>query len=372
MIRVLQVFGRLGRGGLETFVVNMYKAIDRSQVQFDFLLNAPNGEYEEEVMALGANIFHLPSRAQGIKAYRQALDTFFKSNIGKYAAIHLHASSLTAIEPLIYAKKYGIRIRIIHSHSTSVKRDLRLRGLHHMLHSINRLRIGRIATHYFGCSDKALDWMYSWSGVRSKAIMINNGIDTTPFRFDLETRREVRSELGLKDEFVIGHVGSFIQVKNHKFLIDIFTNLHKRIPNTHLILVGDGELRHEIENNIRYNGISEAVTLTGIRGDVNRILQGLDLLIMPSFFEGLPVSLVEAQAAGLPILASDTISRDVAITPNIKFLSLKDDKKNWIDAIEAIKDNYIRHDTTDCIRKAGFDIYQTADYISRAYLNKTK
>lgn len=368
MKRVLQVFGRLGRGGLESFVVNLYKALDRNEVQFDFLLNVPNGDYEDEVKSLGANIYYIPSRANGVKAYRDALNGFFRENADKYAAVHLHASSLSSIEPLLYAKEYGIKIRIIHSHSSSVKKNLKARSIHYLLHAIYRLRIGHIATHYFGCSDKALDWMFSWSGVRYKAMMINNGIDMSLFRYDLKTRFEIRSELGFKNEFVIGHVGSFIHVKNHKFLVDIFAKLYRQIPDTRLLLVGDGELRNEIEDDIKANGIQNAVTLTGIRPDVNKLLQGMDLIIMPSFFEGLPVSLVEAQAAGLPVLASDTISHDAAITPNMTFLSLKDKPAVWINRINSIMEEFRRQDTTEYIEKAGFDIRQTASYISKIYI----
>lgn len=370
MKRVLQVFGRLGRGGLESFVVNLYKAIDREEIQFDFLLTNPGGDYEDEVKALGANIFYIPFRSRSVRSYRKALDDFFRENSAKYSAIHLHASSLSSIEPLIYAKKYGIKTRIVHSHSSAVKKGLSARTIHYILHTINKLRIGRIATHYFGCSDKALDWMFSWSGVRSKAVMINNGIDSSKFRYNPKTRDKIRSELRLDDDFVIGHVGSFIHVKNHKFLIELFNRFHEEIPNSRLVLVGDGELRGEIESDIKANNIENVVILTGIRGDVYILLQGMDLLIMPSFFEGLPVSLVEAQASGLPVIASDTISRDVEITPNISFMSIKDDTSKWVDKIISIRRGFIRKDTTDYIKKAGFDIHQTSSFISKIYLNK--
>lgn len=369
MKRVLQVFGCLGRGGLESFVLNLYRAIDHDKVQFDFLLTSAEGENEEEVKRIGANIYYLPSRSLGWVNYQKALDSFFKTNAHNYAAIHLHCSSLTSIEPLVYAKKYNIPIRIIHSHSSSVKRNLKARLIHQVLHLINKTRIKSLATHYFGCSDKALDWMYAYTGIRSKAIMINNGIETSKYRFNLKVRNEVRNEFGLTNQFIVGHVGSFIHVKNHSFLINIFGALLNDIPDAKLILIGEGELREAIVKQIQSLGIEDRVILTGSRGDVNRLLQAIDLLIMPSFFEGLPVSLVEAQAAGLPILASDTISKDVAITPNITFLSLKEDMSVWIETIKKIHKEFTRQDSTEYIVKAGFDIHQTASFLCNIYLN---
>jgi len=369
MIRVLQVFGRLGRGGLETFVMNLYKAIDKAQIQFDFLLTSPGGEYETEAKSLGARIFYTNARALGLRQYKIALDTFFAEHSGEFQAIHVHASSLSSIEPLVYAKKYGVPIRIIHSHSSSVKRNLKTRLIHQVLHLINKTRIRSLATHYWGCSDKALDWMYAYTGIRSKAIMINNGIETSKFTFNVQVRDEVRNEFELANQFIVGHVGSFIHVKNHSFLINLFSVLLKDISDAKLMLIGDGELRYDIIKQVQSLGIENSVILTGSRGDVNRLLQAVDLLIMPSFFEGLPVSLVEAQAAGLPILASNTISNDVAITPNIKFLSLKEGLSVWLEAIKNIHKDFVRQDSTEYIVNAGFDINQTASFVCDIYLN---
>jgi len=368
--RVLQIFGKLGRGGLESFVMNLYRVTDKTQIQFDFLLTSPGGEYEVEAKALGARIFYSKSRALGLRQYKKDLDFFFAKHIGEFQAVHLHASSLSSIEPLVYAKKYNVPIRIIHSHSSSVKRNLKFRLFHQVSHLINKTRIKSLATHYFGCSDKALDWMYAYTGIRSKAIMINNGIETSKFAFNIHTRNEVRNEFGLTNQFVVGHIGSFIHVKNHSFLIKLFRELLKDIPDAKLILIGDGELRDAIIRQIHSYGIENKVILTGSRGDINRLLQAMDLLIMPSFFEGLPVSLVEAQCAGLPIFASDTISKDVAITPNITFLSLKEDLSVWIESIKKIHKEIVRQDSTEYIVNAGFDINQTVSFVCDIYLDK--
>lgn len=367
MRRVLQVFGKLGRGGLEAFVMNLYRSIDRNQIQFDFLLTAEGGDYEEEAKGLGAMIYYTPPRSNGLKAYKSFLDDFFAKNAARYSAIHLHASSLSSIEPLKYAKKYGISIRIIHSHSSSVKQNLRGRIFHHILHNYNKLKIRNLATHYMGCSDKALDWLFNGTGVRSKATMVNNGIDSSQYRFNESVREEIREAFGFKNKFVIGHVGSFTHVKNHHFLISLFEKILQAIPEAKLLLVGAGELEHQIKQQIHNTGIDSDVIFAGLRSDVNKVLQAIDLIIMPSLFEGLPVSLVEAQAAGLPIIASDTISKDVALTSNIHFISLNEPIQKWIDCVTSIRKDYKRYDTSDEIKNKGFDIQEIAKHFCTIY-----
>jgi glycosyltransferase involved in cell wall biosynthesis len=227
-----------------------------------------------------------------------------------------------------------------------------------------------VATHYLGCSDKALDWLYDWTGVRSKARMINNGIETSKYVYNQTERINVRRELNIPmDAKVVGHVGSLIHVKNHEFLIRLFSEITKEIPESILLLVGEGELRNKLEALVAELRIQNNVIFTGSRSDVNRILQAMDLFVMPSFFEGLPVSLVEAQASGLPILASDTISKDVAITPNIKFISLNADIHVWTDAVKQQLFHFNRCDTSNMICNSGFDISGIANTLSTMYLS---
>ena len=367
MIRVLQVFGSLNRGGLESFVMNLYRAIDKNKIQFDFLLSSPGGNYEEEVKAFGARIYYLPQRNRGIRNYHFALDKFFAEHAAEYNAIHVHASSLSAITPLYYARKYGVKTRIIHSHSSTIRQELKANFLHHAAHRINKLRIGKLANIYLGCSDKALDWMYKGSGVRKKACMINNAIPLTEYKFNEEVRKKIREDMGLHGKFVVGHVGSFTHVKNHRFLISIFRDMLKEIPSAHLLIIGEGPLREQIISQIDNLGLKDNVTLAGLRSDVNTLLQGMDMIIMPSLFEGLPVSLVEAQASGLPVIASETISKDTAITPNIRFIPLSAGSEAWLKAIMEFHDHFRREDTSEFISKNGFDIKNVATYLSQIY-----
>lgn len=370
MIRVLQVFGRLTRGGLETFVMNLYRSIDRNKIQFDFLVSGRGGDYEEEVKQMGARIFYMPPRNKGLKAYNASLDEFFKVHAQEFAAIHQHASSLSSIEPLKYAAKYGVPIRIIHAHSSAISKSVKANFLHNMMHLWGKLHISRYATHYLGCSDKALDWLFKGTGVRSKAIMVNNGIKVSDYKYNEYIRKEVREEFGLKDNIVIGHVGNFIQVKNHEFLIKIFANIKGFIPKTKLMLVGDGPLKSQIKEQIDDSDLSNDVVMTGVRRDVNRLLQAIDIIVMPSVFEGLPVSLVEAQAAGLPLVISDTISHDVALTEDVKFISLSDPIEKWANEIKDRLVSVLRHDTSSIINEKGFGIEGISTKLANLYLGK--
>lgn len=373
MKRVLQIMGGLKRGGLETFAMNMYRSIDRTEIQFDFLLTqVAGGDYEEEAKAMGANIFHLPARNKGYKAHMKALDDFFRAH-HDYIAIHEHISSLTSIAPAYYAKKYGIPVRIFHSHSSSIQKSLRLHWVHTILHYLNKPKVHSYATHYLGCSDKALDWMYKYTGVRSKAMMVNNGIDCESYAFNVTARADVRQELSIgEDDFVIGHVGRFIPLKNQGFLVDILEVLQRKMPTAKLLLIGDGDTMEEVKTKAEEKGLKESVIFTGVRSDVARLMQAMDVFVMPSWFEGLPVSLIEAQAAGLPIVASDTISHDSDVTGIIHFKSLNDSAEEWANTIIEWAEELHRPDRLDKIKSAGFDSKTTVKQLENIYTGHDK
>lgn len=373
MKRVLQIMGGLRRGGLETFAMNMYRAIDRNQIQFDFLLTQEqNGDYEQEAKSLGARIYHLPARNKGYLAHKKALNDFFREH-NEYIAVHMHASSLTSIDPLVYAKKYGIPIRILHSHSSSIQKSVRFHYVHMLIHHYNKLRVSKLATHYLGCSDKALNWMYKNTGIYSKAIMINNGIDTSQYSFNADVRAIIRKELGIDDDsIVVGHVGSFIPLKNQTFLVDVLNSLHLAKVKVKLLLVGAGPTFEEVKAKIHSLGLDDYAILTGVRSDVSRILQAMDVFVMPSWFEGLPVSLVEAQASGLPIVASSTISSDSDITGTIFFKSIEETPSDWASSILEWKNKICRPNNIDKIKLAGFDSKTTVDHLVNIYTGNSQ
>lgn len=370
MKRVLQITARLGRGGLESFVMNVYRKINREELQFDFLTTQPDGDYAEEIIAMGGKIYQMPVRNKGILAYKRALDDFFKQH-HDYIAVHEHISSLTSIAPAFYAKKYNIPVIIFHAHSSGVQKTLKFYWLHILLHYLNKPKVHSLGTHYLGCSDKALDWMYKYTGTRGKALMINNGIDSLKYSFNNEIRMKMRSELGIhKDDFVIGHVGSFIPLKNQSFLIDILNELLKKNYKTKLLLIGDGQTRKEVMLKSQSLGLDKFCIFTGIRTDVHKLMLAMDAFVMPSWFEGLPMSLVEAQASGLPIIASDTISRDSDITGTILFKSINDTPPKWADCILEWNSEKGRTNNIDLIKKAGFDSNETSKKILNIYYGR--
>lgn len=363
-LRVLQVCGGLDRGGLESFIMNVYRSIDRSQIQFDFLLSKKGGALESEAISMGANIYYVPARNKGFKSYNQNLDEFFLSHASEFAAVHINASTLSLLEPLKYATKYGIKTRILHSHSSSISGS----KLHYFLHLWNKHNVKKWANYYFGCSDLALKWFYQGTGVYDKSRLIANGVDSSLYIYNPLDSSEIRKEFNIpEDAVVIGHVGRIMWIKNHAFLVDVFNEYSKINPNSYLMIVGEGPLKEEVENKVSNLGISQNVIFTGSRGDVNRLLQAFDIFVMPSHYEGLPMVLVEAQSAGLPVLCSDTISMDSKLTDSYYTLKLDAGTTAWCETISKILSSHKRTNAQDMIINAGFDIKSTTKILTKIY-----
>lgn len=365
MERVLHVNRSMHRGGIETFIMNIYRTIDRSEIQFDFLLNQLDDDYREEIEQLGGHIYIIPPRSKGLMKYYQNLDSFFKENASRYNTIHLHASSLSLVSPLFYAKKYGIKNRIIHSHS-SHQAGL----LHLLLHNFNKFCIHRLATCFFACSDRSKEWMYKYTGVMGSAKIINNGIIANDFKYNTITRVGIRNSLGINtNECVLGLVANLIPVKNHKFLIDVFREFQLMVPDSKLLIIGSGKLENQIKGQIEEFGLSTKVLCLGKRGDIPALLQGFDAFVMPSLWEGLPLSLVEAQTSGLPVFCSDTISPMSKVTGNYYPLSLSLGAKEWAEFIREKMNEFIRKDELNQIVSSGFDIRDTTKQLAKIYIS---
>ena len=363
MIKVLQVLPGLDRGGLETFVMNIFRVIDRNKVHFDFLVNRETGDYADEIKHLGGHIYYIPPRNKGFSAFNRNLKRFFNEHQGEYDALHYHESSLSSLEVLYFAKRANIPVRIMHSHSSSILGN----KLHYIMHWFGKTVIHRLATHYFGCSDKAMDWLYDYSGVRNKAVLIRNGINTRKFAYNSLIRDQVRNELGLGDCFTVCHVGRFSAVKNHAFLLEVFRAIKKINPNVKLVLVGTGSLFDSVTKMANDMGLKGDILLLGVRSDTERILQAADAFVMPSLYEGLPVVLVEAQTAGLPIFCSDTISLMSKLTDEYFPISLKQTPSFWANTVLTESTKYDRVDHSMIVRDAGFDVYDIADFLIKVY-----
>jgi glycosyltransferase involved in cell wall biosynthesis len=371
--RILHVFGGMNRGGAETMAMNLYRQIDRRRIQFDFAVQTDRAcHFDSEIELLGGRILRHPVSAQaGWRAYRAA---FLRTldECGPFAAVHSHVHHFSGFV-LHLSRGRGIPVRVSHSHSTGSAAPLSLRR--RAYESVMRLLIHRSATHMLGCSRQACEALFGpgcWSDGRVQVAP--NAISLADYSAFAGSRKLVREELGLDPSAtLIGQVASFTEPKNHLFAIEVFRELCRRAPSAHLVLVGDGALRPGIEGAIRAAGLGGRVHLLGIRGDVPRIMGALDLLLMPSLWEGLPVTLVEAQAAGLPCLVSDAVTREADLaTGLLRFLSLRSSAEEWarecLGHLECTRPP--RAEREHALRVAGYDIADAALRWAGIYTNR--
>lgn len=379
-IRVLNVVGRMDRGGIETLIMNVYRHIDRSKVQFDFLAHygKPNADYNEEIRSLGGKIYEMPVIKTEKKVYVwkfftyiRALIKFFKTH-PEYHIVHGHMTNTAAIYMPI-AKRYGhVTTCIAHSHLAHTQKGQS--KLAYWGTDLLKKYIRIYATDYFSCSESAARWLFSPEDIESgKVKIIRNGIDSSLFEYNENVRIKLRDELNIDNKIIIGHVGRFYPPKNHEFLIDIFEKYHNRINyNSVLILIGDGELRTAMEKKVQDLNLVDSVRFMGIKPNVYDYLQCFDIFVMPSLYEGLPVAGIEAQAAGLPVLASSTISSEMDITGNCKFLPLEIPAEKWASEIHNILYKFRRKPEHNRIVASGYDIQQTTEFLQNFYLTKDK
>lgn len=362
-IRILQVGMSPYYGGTESFIMNQYRKIDKSKIQFDFLnVYKEKIACQDEIERLGGNIYFLDmARRNGLKKYHKNLDDFFKKNHLIFDAVHCNFQSLINIDILKYAKKYGVKIRIAHGHNSGYGTEPNL--IQKLIILLNQRLIGLYATHYFACSDLAADWMFG-----RDAIVIKNAIDAKKFIFNESLRTKLRKELGIDDAFVLMCVGRLDPQKNPIFMLEVFKELLKIKPEAKLISIGDGVLKDEMISKIEEFGISEKVLLLGSRKDVNELLQAADVFFLPSRFEGLGIVLIEAQAAGLPTFTSDkVVPKDVKITELLKFISLEKTPEEWAKIISSVDVKCRRNTLTD-ILDSGYDNEENARKLQKIYL----
>lgn len=357
MIRVLHMIAALEMGGSQALVMNLYRNIDRQQIQFDFVLDHPErDDYAAEVKALGGRIFTMPGFHGNVGEIRRAWDEFFTQH-PEYRVLHSHVRSYASLY-LPIAKKHGVKT-IIHSHSTSNGS-----GISSLVKAALQYPLRHQADVLMSCTREAGIWLFGEKACGSdRFFLLPNAVDVEKFSYNESTRRDYRQKLGLDGKLVIGHVGRFHEAKNHLFLLESFARLVAGRPDSVLLLVGDGALRPEIEEKIEELGLQAHVILTGNRGDVAELMQAMDLLAFPSKWEGLPVTVVEAQAAGLSCLISDQITRDVDLSPLVRRLPI-DDPADWT---EAMAEPAPRQDVCQSIVDAGFEIGESVKRLSGLY-----
>lgn len=365
-VRILMLFTIMNRGGAETMVMNYYRNIDRSKIQFDFMVHREErGAYDDEIESLGGKIYRmLPIYPQNFYKYKKELKNFF--NIHKeYQIIHSHMSELGYFA-FKEAKNQGIKVRICHAHNAPYGWDLKM-----IIRTYFKKMMMPYITHMFICSKKAGDWLFG-KEYEDSFIMMNNAIDSKKFRFNKEYAKQLKKEMNLENNLVIGHVGRFNRQKNHDFLIDVFEKVYKRDNSALLLLIGNGEEEGMIRKKVKFLELEENVKFLGIRDDISDLMQVFDVFLFPSLFEGLPVSLIEAQSAGINCLISDVISDQSVITPFVYKMSLNDNVEKWADYILDNKKNLKKSDTYEMIKKAGFDIKENAKWLEEFYLNEYK
>lgn len=321
-------------GGVESFLLNYYRHINRENIQFDYLCNTQQKvAYEDELLSLGAHTFHITSRRQNPVVFKRELNELFAQHGGAWSAVWVNVSSLANIEYLKTAKSYGISKRIIHSHS-SQNMDSRLRGV---LHHLNKHVVAKYATDFWACSEDAAKWFYTGETLK-KAVIIHNAIDVERMAFDPAKRDAIRKAHGWENKHVIGNVGRLHFEKNQSFALDVFKCYHTEHPNSVLVFVGQGEDVQMLSEKAGALGLSDSVVFAGVQHDIQAWLSSFDLFLFPSRFEGLSVSAMEAQANGVPVLASKGVIPDeVKINENFAFFDLDRGEEAWSHKTEEMK-----------------------------------
>lgn len=358
-LRIAQVLNRMDSGGIESVVMNYYRHIDRNRIQFDFYFAADSTfPQREELGRLGAEVFLIPPYNRPF-AYHQTLYHAFKKR--KYAIVHAHLSTMSVFA-LFAAWRAGVPVRICHNHTTAHWGEGKKTLLKYILRPFNKL----FATDYFACGEKAGRWMYGNRCFDAGRVHIMpNAIDTKKYEFDQDARVRLRNELNIpQTAFVVGHVGRFMYQKNHLFLLQVFRGVLRLQENSFLLLVGEGELQEMVRQSVREQGLEGRVIFTGARKDVSKLYSAMDVFCLPSYYEGLPVVALEAQANGLPCFFSKCITEEVQLS-NAERLPL-DEPEKWLKEILA-QISQDQGKVRSTINKKIFDIIKNAKRLEIYY-----
>lgn len=363
------VFGMTDNpGGVESFIVNYYRNIDRTKIHCDFLCNFfEKCAYEDELIAMGSKVYHIPARHKNVVRYERHLDLFFREHASEYDILWVNVCSLANIDYLDKAKKYGIPVRIIHSHNAQ-NMDSFLRGT---LHHANKNRIGRVATDFWACEEDAAHWFYS-DALLKKAVIIRNAIDADKMAFDPVKRDIYRHQVGVEDKFVIGNIGRLHFQKNQAFAMDCLHEYLKINPNAVLLLVGQGMDEEKLHAKALQLGIQDKVIFTGKQFDIQGWLSAMDFFIFPSVFEGLGMAALEAQANGLPVLATKgDIPYELKVLPNFAFKPLEDGAAAWARQIEQMRlksgERVEPAKIRRLFKRSGYDIHTEARKLEKRF-----
>lgn len=359
-IRILHYGLTNNLGGIEVFVMSLYRHIDRSKIQFDFISHEEI-YFENEIKKMNGKIYNIPKRRENFFEYKKQLKKIIKSN--RYTAIHVHALAVSNIDIIKIALKNNVKV-ILHSHMDMDLRNFRAE----LLHKYNRKWLENKKIYRFACSKLAAKWIHGKKHIQD-TIIFHNAIDTENFKYNEKIRNKIRKEFKIGDELVIGHVGRFAYQKNQEFLISIFKEILKIHPNSKLLLVGgEGGMMDVSKKLVEKLNLANQVIFTGIRDDVNDLMQAMDIFVFPSRWEGLGIVLIEAQASGMLCFTSDKVPREAKVTDNIDYISLEKSDEYWAKYILNRYSNFNRQDVQNQLIKQGYDIYETSNYIQNFYL----
>lgn len=373
-LKVLFFIDRLRLGGIQALARDILEHLDKSKMVID-VLNLDDGvDYplQSTLMSMGVKVYRLKGvwmrSPLSFPKYFREVDRFFAQH-HDYDVVHMHSSSKNYYI-LQCAAKYGIKVRVSHSHNSGFQTH---NPVSVALGNMMKTPLKKWSTVMLGCSELACEWLYGKGSVaRGESEVVLNGIDSSLFVYDDNVRTEVRAELGLEDKFVIGHVGRFERQKNHTFLIDIFAEVVKKRSDAVLLLIGTGSLTDDMKVKVQQLGLEDKVLFLGFRDDRNRIMQAMDSFVFPSIHEGLSVVLIEAQASGLPVFVSDTTTQEVSYSPYIQFLSIeKQSAREWADIILGVG-AVEREDMTERIKEQGFEIRSMIDNLYKIYLRNLR
>ena len=324
-IRVLQIIGFVCGGGVEAVIMNYYRNIDRNKIQFDFIIDGyEKTALDNEISSLGGKVYKVEPYTKNPFKNIYQIYRIVKDN--NYQIVHSNMNTLSVFS-LFAAWLAGAKVRILHNHSTAVKSEKLRSAMKYILRPFAPI----FANKYMACSKLAGEWMYGKKKMKEgKVKVLNNAINVDDFAYNLRLREKLRQDLNIdKDTLVIGHVGRFMYQKNHDFLIDIFKEIHKQRNNSLLLLIGDGSLRATIEAKVQNYGLKDCVNFLGLRKDVKDLYNVMDVFVLPSWYEGLPVVSVEAQANGLPCFVSDKVSKECNLSSSVHFISLDKNARDW-------------------------------------------
>lgn len=362
MKRILHCLNSLSYGGVETAIMNIYRNIDHSQYHFDFLLRVPRNANNDalicEIEKTGGRIYETAQFPRHMIRNAIEVEHFLEEHLGEYEAVHIHANSFLYITPLLLAKRCGIPVRVVHSHSTGT-----LNKIYRATHYINRQLFAHCANRRIACSDAAGQWMFG----NYSSETIRNCIDLNCFRYNETVRMELRKKLKLEGRTIIGHAGNFAPAKNCGLVLSVFEKYTELDSSALLVFAGTGTLQGEIEKEVRQRKLTDKVIFLGFRTDMHDVYQLFDLFFMPSLYEGLPYALVEAQAAGLPCLISDAITEDSIATENVARCGLSDPPEVWAQKMERMLQSFQRKDTYEVMKNKGWDISTEVQELEKIY-----